>query len=378
MKIAVIGGGPAGLYFAYLMKRRSTAHEIRVYEQNPPDATFGFGVVFSGRALEFLEADDQETYRTLRPLMEIWDDFRIVHRDRVVAIDGNGFSAIGRLELLHFLQQRCLEVGVEICFEHPVASLGMLKEADLIIGADGINSLIRRSKQHDFTARETMLNNRFVWYGTSKTFDCLTLTFRSNADGAFCAHHYRYAPESSTFLVECDAETWHRAGFATMADGDSRAYCEQLFAPDLDGHRLLSNRSLWRQFPLISNRHWSAGRWVLVGDALRTVHFSIGSGTRLAMEDAIALAQSLADLPGDLAGALQRFEAHRRPPVEAIVAAADLSAAWYERMAELMALAPFELAYSYMTRTGRVGDDRLQKIAPKFMVDYRDQQDLAP
>lgn len=370
MNIAVIGGGPAGLYVAMLLKRSRPDWRLRVFEQNPVDATFGFGVVFSGRALAFLEDDDPETYAVLVPRMQGWDDFRIVHRDQVVAIDGNGFSAIGRLELLRLLQARCRELGVELNFRRGIERLEELDDADLVVGADGVNSLVRRRRAEVFRAEVQERDNRFVWYGTRQPFDCLTLTFRQNEDGAFVAHHYRYGAEMSTFIVECDKTTWRRAGLDRMGNAESRAYCEALFRPDLGGHPLVSNKSIWRRFPVIVSRRWSDDRHVLLGDALRTVHFSIGSGTRLAMEDALALHRCLNEAPDDLPAALARFEAQRRPPVAALVRAANASAGWYERLPELMRLDPYELAYSYMTRTGRVSEERLRSLAPGFMARY--------
>ncbi|MDP6705298.1 MAG: FAD-dependent monooxygenase [Alphaproteobacteria bacterium] len=370
MRIAIVGGGPAGLYFGYLMRRHGRAEAVRVFEQNPADATFGFGVVFSDRALEFLSHDDPETYRYLLPEMESWPDLCIVHRGERVEIDGNGFAAIGRLALLRLLQARCLEVGVEIGFGQPIETLDEVGEADLVVGADGVNSIVRRDLRRAIGTSEASLSNRFAWYGTTKTFDCLTLTFRPTEDGVFIAHHYRYSPTMSTFLVECDSATWERAGFQAMDDAASRAYCEAVFAADLEGHSLLSNNSVWRRFPLIQNRRWSARNAVLLGDALRTAHFSIGSGTRLAMEDAIALWKALEAHGNDVDAALEAFEASRRPPVEKIVAASVRSARWYEEVGTRMALSPLDFAHAYMTRTGRVGDARLQRIAPRFMARY--------
>jgi 2-polyprenyl-6-methoxyphenol hydroxylase-like FAD-dependent oxidoreductase len=371
MKIAVIGGGPAGLYFSYLMKRDNPNYDIRVIEQNPRDATFGFGVVFSDRALEFLRADDEDTYRYLTPHMESWPDLKIVHKDEHMAIDGNGFAAIGRLEFLNLLQTRCESVGVTLQFDTVVQSLDTLSDADLIVAADGVNSSVRRTHGEAFQASETQLDNPFVWFGTTKLFDSLSLTFRETADGVFCAHHYRYSPTMSTFIVETDAATFEKAGFARMSEKESRTYCEGVFAADLEGHPLVSNKSEWRWFPQIWNERWSSGNIVLLGDALHTAHFSIGSGTRLAMEDAIALYQAMGEHKSDQQAALSRYEEIRRPRLEKLVDAAVASAHWYEQMAELMrTLEPYEFARSYMTRTGRVSDERLQKIAPKFMERY--------
>ena len=371
MKIAVIGGGPAGLYFALLMKRGNRDHEIRVYEQNPRSATFGFGVVFSDRALEFLRADDEDTYRYLMPHMETWPDLAIVHQGERVAIDGNGFAAIGRLDLLNLMQARAAEAGVEIEFERTVESLDELSDADLIVAADGVNSAVRRDHGERFRTTVATGSNKFIWYGTTKVFETLTLTFRHNADGVFCAHHYRYSPTMSTFIVEVDAATWATAGLASMSEAESIAYCESVFAPDLDGNRLVSNNSSWRSFPTVWNDRWSFANVVLVGDALRTAHFSIGSGTRLAMEDALALFKAIEHGPGDLAAALARYEETRRPTVEKICSAAAVSLGWYQRMAETMALEPYDFAHDYMMRTGRLSEEDLAKIAPNFVARYR-------
>jgi len=368
MRVAVIGAGPAGLLFCYLLKRRFPAWRIEVVDQNPADATFGFGVVFSQGALGFLERDAPDLHRALAARMESWPMQRIVHRDAAIDIDGNGFSAIARLALNRFLQMLCAEVGVSMAFEHEIRDLASVASADVIVGADGVNSLVRRSCAERFEPRIEWLTNKFAWYGTTRAFDCLTLTFRESPDGVFVAHHYRYSPDMSTFIVECDRPTWDRAGFERMSDAESRAYCERVFSADLDGHPLVSNKSIWRNFPLLSNRRWSAGNVVLIGDALRTVHFSIGSGTRLAFEDAIALERAFAEAGTDVAAALAGFERARRPVVEKIVEAANASSFWYEDMARAMRAPPWRLAYDYMTRSGRMDDARLRELAPKFMA----------
>ena len=312
MKITVIGGGPAGLYFSYLMKRDDPGHDITVIEQNPRDATFGFGVVFSDRALEFLRADDEDTYQYLMPHMQSWPDLKIVHKDEHMAIDGNGFTAVGRLEFLNLLQARCESVGVTLEFERAVEKLDAVDDADLIVAADGVNSFIRCAHAAAFGASESQLENPFVWFGTTQLFDCLSLTFRENQDGVFCAHHYRYSPAMSTFIVETDPETFKNADFGGMSDDETRAYCEAVFAPDLEGHPLVSNKSEWRWFPQIWNEYWSAGNIVLLGDALHTAHFSIGSGTRLAMEDAIALFKAIGENKADLPMSRRSGRSHSR------------------------------------------------------------------
>ena len=367
MQIAILGAGPAGLYLAYLIKRRQPGIDVIVIEQNPASATFGFGVVFSDRALEFLREDDPETYGAIVPHMELWNDIAIVHRGERIVIDGIGFAAIGRLKLLELLQARARSVGVEPVYRRAVKSLDELAGADLIVGADGVNSLLRRSFEKEFGASVRLLTNRFAWFGTTKRFETLTQTFVEDELGCFNAHHYRYAPGASTFIVEVNATTFARAGFARMNEDETRALCEHVFAQTLDGHALISNNSIWRQFPIVHNEHWSVGRTVLVGDALHTAHFSIGSGTRLAMEDAIFLDRALATHRDDIDSALAAYEAGRRPVLEKLVAGANGSAAWYENFAEHMKLAPLDFAMSYVTRSGRVDPSRLRLLSPEFV-----------
>jgi 2-polyprenyl-6-methoxyphenol hydroxylase-like FAD-dependent oxidoreductase len=367
MKIRIIGGGPAGLYFAALMKREDPAHDVVVFERGPRDATWGFGVVFSDRALEFLRADDEAMYQLLTPLMETWPDLTIVHNDTPVPITGNGFASIGRLELLGRLYAHAESLGVKIEFDSEVTALGdpALAGADLIVAANGAFSWVRNENEDKFGTISDLHRNRFIWYGTGKAFDSLSLTFRETEHGVFCAHHYRYSPTMSTFLVEVTDATWQRAGFAAMNEEDTIRHCEDVFARDLDGKPILSNKSCWRQFPAISNRQWSFGNVVLMGDALRTAHFSIGSGTRLAMEDAIALWKALRDT-STLPEALALYQERRLPPMKKILDAANASIRWYERMDELIRLSPLDFAYSYMKRTGRVDHGEVARRDPKL------------
>jgi 2-polyprenyl-6-methoxyphenol hydroxylase-like FAD-dependent oxidoreductase len=357
MRVLVAGAGPAGLYFSYLAKRQHPDWEVRVVEQNRADSTFGFGVVFSDRALEFLRGDDAATYDLITPQMEVWTDLKVVHRGTPVVIDGIGFAAIGRLKLLQLLQRQLASVGVTPEYENTFSPPA--KGYDLMVAADGVNSVVRNT--HDFGTTVSRLQNKFAWYGTTSVFDTLTQTFVANEHGTFNAHHYRHSPRMSTFVIECDAGTWQRAGFASMDEPATLAYLEKLF-----GHPLVSNKSVWRNFPNLRNRRWFVGNTVLIGDALRTAHFSIGSGTRLAMEDAIALAKALHE-SSDLGKALASYEAARRPVVEKLVAAADASGAWYECFPEHMKLAPREFAWSYIQRSGRIDPVRLRKISPKFV-----------
>ena len=369
MRIAVVGGGPAGLYFAYLWKRRHPQTEVTLYEQNPADATWGFGVVLSERALEFLRADDAETADFIALHLESWRNMTLDLRGELVVLDGIEFSAIGRLKLLQLLQQRVHSVGIEPRFDTPVQSLEALGDVDLIIGADGLNSIVRRSFEREFGTSMHFAGNKFIWYGTSKRFETLSQTFVETALGCFNAHHYRYAANMSTFLIECDGETWVRYGFAAKSSEESAAICEQVFSRTLDGHPLFSNNSVWRSFPWISNARWYFRNKVLVGDALHTAHFSIGSGTRLAIEDVLALVKAL-EAEKDVARGLARYQAERRPIVETFVAAAKASADWYENFPAHMRLDPLHFAYSYITRSGRVDDARLRRTSPAFMARF--------
>ena len=361
MNVLVAGAGPAGLYFSYLAKRWWPHWRIRVVEQNPPDATFGFGVVFSDRALEFLQADDPTTYDLITPELEAWVDLVVVHRGERVVIDGIGFNAIGRLHFLRFMQQQVASVGVHPDFNTPV---GDISGYDLVVAGDGANSAVRRTA--DFGTRITHCTNKFAWYGTTRRFEKLTQTFLENEHGTFNVHHYPHSRQMSTFVVECDAATWERAGFATMPEAETKAYLERVYAPVLQGAPLVSNKSIWRNFPNVRNERWHAGNVVLIGDALRTAHFSIGSGTRLAMEDAIALVKALKS-EADVGKALIGFEAGRRPIVDKLVAAADASGAWYDRFPEHMKLAPRDFAWSYIQRSERIDPARLRKTSPKFV-----------
>ncbi|MGD0316135.1 MAG: FAD-dependent monooxygenase [Xanthobacteraceae bacterium] len=369
MRIAVLGGGPAGLYFSYLWKKRHPQSRIELYEQNPADATWGFGVVFSERALEFLRADDPDTADFIAPYMETWRNMMLDLKGEQVVLDGVGFAAIGRLKLLQLLQQLARSVGVELTFGKLVESLAEVGEADLVVGADGLNSVVRRAFEGDFKTSLSYADNKFAWYGTTTAFDTLSQTFVETDLGTFNAHHYRYAPDASTFLVECDRRTWDRYGFAEKTVEESKAICEKVFARTLDGHPLISDRSVWRNFPWLWNERWHFRNLVLVGDALHTAHFSIGSGTRLAMEDVVSLVKAL-EAEDDIERGLARYEAERRPIVDTLVEASKTSAEWYEHFPAHMALAPLDFAYSYITRSGRIDPARLREMSPGFMARY--------
>ncbi|HVG34728.1 MAG TPA: FAD-dependent monooxygenase [Pyrinomonadaceae bacterium] len=370
MNITIIGGGPAGLYFALLMKRRDASHSITVFERNAPDDTFGWGVVFSDKTLSYLKENDEETYQRITESFELWDNVDVVHRDQKVTIRGNRFSGIARLELLNILQQRCHALGVELQFRTEVSDIEALaSRSDLLVGADGINSTVRQKYEQFFEPSLSVRTNKYIWYGTNQLFHGLTLTFRETEAGVFAAHSYKFNKTSSTFIVECDEETWRRAGFDEMSDDETRAFLAQVFLNDLHGHPLLSNNSKWINFVNVRNAHWSHRNIVLLGDALHTAHFSIGSGTKLALEDAIALRNSF-DETKDAAAALADFERVRKPVIEEYQEAAHESLIWFENVRDYMSLSPLPFAYKLMTRSKRIDYENLKRRDPQFIAAY--------
>ncbi|MBV9923974.1 MAG: FAD-dependent monooxygenase [Acidobacteria bacterium] len=372
MRINVIGGGPAGLYFALLMKRSGVAREVVVYERNPPGATFGWGVVFSGRTLRNLREADEVSHRRITESFETWDNVDVVLRDAKVTVRGNDFSGIARLKLLNILQERCAELGVDLRFDTAVEDVNTLAEGcDLLVGADGVGSVVRERYAEEFRPALAEGRNKYIWYGTRRLFHGLTLTFRETADGVFAAHSYKFSKELSTFIVECDEETWRRAGLEGMSDAESREYLGRVFARDLGGEELLSNNSRWINFLLVKNGRWFCRNVVLLGDALHTAHFSIGSGTKLAIEDSIELFRHFA-AGKDVPAALEAFERARKPVVEEYQRAADESRVWFERAGEHVRMEPLPFAYSLMTRSTRVDRESLRRRDPFFVAAYEE------
>lgn len=366
MRVQIVGGGPGGLFLAVLLKRLDASHRIVVHERNPADSTFGWGVVFSSRTLQTIEQADPEGYRGLRDRVVTWDNVDVVHRGENISILGNAYAGVERMALLKVLQARAAEVGVEVRYGSAVTDPGSLEPADLLVGADGVVSTVRKAYEREFEPRLDWRRNRYIWLGTPRLFHGLTLTFRSHEAGAFIAHSYKYCPTMSTFIVECREEAWKAAGLDAMPVDDAIRFLEGVFRDDLDGRPLLSNRSAWIQFALLSNRRWVHGNTVLLGDSCHTVHFSIGSGTKLAMEDAIALADAFRR-NGAVADALAAYERERKPVVDEYQRAAHSSLVWFEEAREKMAQDPVPFAYDLMTRSTRVTHDNLRMRDPEFI-----------
>jgi anthraniloyl-CoA monooxygenase len=370
MKINIIGGGPAGLYFALLMKKSDAAHEVTVYERNAPDSTFGWGVVFSDKTLSYLKENDEESYRSITDSFEMWDNVDVVHLDEKVTIRGNKFSGIARIELLKILQNRCRDLEIELRFQTEISDLASLaSNCDVLVGADGINSTVRQTYQEFFKPDLSVRANKYIWYGTRQLFHGLTLTFHQNEAGVFAAHSYKFNQTTSTFIVECDPQTFAQAGFETMSDEATRLYLEEVFAKDLHGHELLSNNSKWLNFVNVRNAQWSHRNIVLLGDALHTAHFSIGSGTKLALEDSIALHKCF-DGQRDVRAALEEFERARKPIIEEYQEAAYESLVWFEHASDYMHLSPLPFAYKLMTRSKRIDYENLKRRDPEFIAAY--------
>jgi anthraniloyl-CoA monooxygenase len=361
VRVEIVGGGPAGLYLAILLKKADRTTEVRVLERNAPDATFGWGVVFSEETLGSLRDADPETHLEITDTFARWNRLDIRFRGRELRSTGHSFSAIARTRLLEILQKRAQALGVELEFGVEVDAL---PEADLVVGADGANSVVRRLGE--FGTKVGQEGSKYVWFGTDLVFDAFTFIFKETEHGLFNVHAYPYDEERSTFIVECPLETWLGARPPDRSEEDTLAFCEQLFARDLRGHELFSNRSIWLDFPKVVNGVWHQGRVVLVGDAAHTAHFSIGSGTKLAMEDSIALASSLVRRGWDVEAALVDYELERAPVVERTQAAASESAAYFGRIASYTHLEPIQFAFNLLTRSGRITHASLGIRDPQF------------
>ncbi|MDO5637802.1 MAG: bifunctional salicylyl-CoA 5-hydroxylase/oxidoreductase [Myroides sp.] len=360
MKITVIGGGPGGLYFSILTKKARPDWEINLYERNKPNDSFGFGVVFSDETLgEFLKRDMQ-SYELIRSKFAYWDDIIVARDGEQVSIAGNGFCGCSRKTLLQLLHQRCQEEGVNLHFEQNIDDLSKFKDSDIIVAADGIGSTIRTQYQNEFGTNIQLKSNRFVWMGSTKPLDAFTYFFRTTPYGLIVAHTYQYEEGMSTWIFECTDETWKNSGFEVKNEADTVAKLAEIFKDELDGHSLITNKSHWRQFPHVTNKNWYHNNIVLLGDAKATAHFSIGSGTKLAMDCAIGLFDALMANPDNVQNAFAEYEKKRRNPVEMIQYAASVSLEWFENMNRYKKYPFYQFSFGCMTRSKKVTYENLR------------------
>lgn len=370
MKITIIGGGPSGLYFAILMKKLDRTHEITILERDGPNDTFGWGIVFSDQTFSYLKDNDKKSFSAITRACQQWDNVDVVHKDQKVTIRGNKFSGIARLAFLNILHKRCLDLGVDLRFNTNVTDLSELPPFDLLVGADGQSSFVRGSFGQAFQPTVDLRKNRYIWVGTHQLFEGLTLIFRQHEAGLFIAHAYKFNDTTSTFIVECGDDTWRNARFDWMSDPETCEYLAQVFRNDLNGQPLLSNNFVrWLNFPLVKNKNWHHNNIVLLGDALHTAHFSIGSGTKLAVEDSIALAKCF-KTEKDVEAALAEFQRIRKPIVDEYQDAAYSSLLFFENAENEMRLDPIPFAYKLMTRSKKIDYEKLKQRDPEFIAAY--------
>jgi len=367
MKISILGGGPAGLYFSILIKKARPDYEVALYERNRADDTFGFGVVFSDQTLDIFRRYDPVSHAAILANFAYWDDIEIHFKNETIRVGGNGFCGCSRQTLLRLLQERARGLGVVLHFEREIDTLAAFAGSDLIIAADGINSRVRSQHADHFQPVTDLRPNKFVWLGSTRPFDAFTFFFRETGHGIFIAHCYQYEQGHSTWVIETDPKTWARAGLDKRDEAQSARFLESVFAKELDGHSLITNRSLWRNFPMIRNTRWVKDNIVLLGDAKATAHFSIGAGTKLAMEDAIALFEALKAHGDDVKAALSSFERDRREDVEKTQHAANVSLVWFEHLARFWNYDPIKFAFGLMTRSKSITYDNLAMRAPEFV-----------
>ena len=370
MKIVCIGGGPASLYFSLLAKKNNPEWQINIYEQNPDNVTWGFGVVFSDETMDNFKGADCKSYKAITDSFVHWDDIDVFHKGQKITSSGHGFAGMQRLKLLQILEARAIELGVVIKHDAIVDSIEPYKDADLIIAGNGITSFVRDLYSDEFGTEFVLRRNKFVWLGTTKKFDAFTFYFNENDDGLWRAHCYQYMPGNSTFIVECTEETFEKAGLANATEKDTVAYLLEVFKKELGGEHLITNNSLWRNFPQVKNTKYYHDNIVLLGDALHTAHFSIGSGTKLAMEDAVALNDSINGFDGDLLRALPEFQKVRQPAVDSIQRAAKVSMEWFEDVERYYdKMEPMEFSYSLLTRSLRINHENLSSRDTKLVAE---------
>ena len=359
MKITILGGGPAGLYSGLLIKKANPAHDVTIIERNAADVTYGWGVVFSDRTLASFQRADYKSYEQITNQFVKWDAIDVRYRGETIRCGGHVIAGIARMSLLKILQGRCREIGINLRFSEEINDSAQLDGYDLLIAADGLNSIVRKTFAGHFKPVIEYGKARYIWLGTNKILDAFTFIFRENEHGLFQVHAYPYSGTASTFLIECDEASWLNAGLDKASEAESLAYCQHLLAEHLNGAKLLSNNSKWISFPTLKTKNWHRHNIVLLGDAAHTAHFSIGSGTKLAMEDAIALAGAL-EQHDDLETALNAYELERKPVVEVFQRAASESQAYFETIKRYLGLEPVQFAFQLLTRSGRITYDDLR------------------
>jgi anthraniloyl-CoA monooxygenase len=370
MKISIIGGGPGGLYFALLAKKAWPDWDITVFERNRANDTFGFGVVFSDQTLDTFKSYDRPSYEAIRRAFSYWDGIDVHYRGTTQRIAGSGFCGCSRVALLKLLHERCRALGVKLVFQHEVEDVTEFSDSDLIIAADGINSKIRERYRDHFQPSVDLRTNKFVWLGSTRPMDAFNYFFHETPEGIVVAHGYQYEKGASTWIAEMDADTWSNFGFERMDEAQMLATLERVFAADLAGHRLVSNRSVWRNFPAIVNKTWVMGKVVLVGDAKASAHFTIGSGTKLAMEDAVALYEALR-AEGAVQPALARYDTARREEVEKTQHAANVSLGWFEHMRRYWGMDPRQFGFGLMSRSKQITWENLELRDPRFIAEVQ-------
>ena len=376
MRVAIVGAGPAGLYLARLLQRAGDDHQVEVFEQGIRAATWGFGVGLGSRVMREIETLDPSVHGAIVAAMDFGARqlIRLEEQDFVIEYP-EALGAIERLQLLRILADAAEQSGVRLHYNHREEDVDRLAaEYDLVVAADGIGSSLRAQRRAAFGTSAYELTNRFAWYGVTSALHPMALVFRRYSGGVFIGHYYAYNATMSTFVAECDAATWSLFGMGGMLDHERKVLMETVFARELDGQPLIENRSIWRRFPVVANQRWSDGNLVLLGDALQSAHFSIGSGTRLAMEDAAALFAAIKQVGTDIVAALALFEAIRRPARHTFGEAARKSFEWYERISGYMDQPILDFIYDFLTRTGRIDDARLRTYAPNFVEAFRKHQ----
>ncbi len=365
MKIVILGGGPAGLYSGLLIKKANPAYDITIIERNAADVTYGWGVVFSDRTLASFQRADNKTYEQITDHFVIWDTIDVYYRNQKISCGGHVISSISRKSLLNILQNRCFELGINLRFSCEINDLAELEDYDLLIAADGLNSIVRKKYESNFKPSLEYGKARYIWLGANKVLDAFTFIFHENEHGLFQVHSYPFNGTTSTFIIECDEASWLKAGLDKADEAQSLAYCQQLLEDNLGEATLLSNNSKWISFPMLKTQHWHHKNVVLLGDAIHTAHFSIGSGTKLAMEDAIALSSAL-EQRVDLETALNEYELERKPVVEIFQKAARESQSYFETLKRYMSLDPIQFTFNLLTRSGRITYDDLRLRDQRF------------